>query len=479
MNNIIRKNQALPLVVRKLAGWLLIACLFFACKKESKISIPGDAKPPTIELSATPLEKTAGYYTVKLSGSVKDAYGLKTIHIQCDSFYVDQTIKIAQDSLIKEYTLDRVLKAPLSRQKDSSVIVITATNIYGGQATTEIKLSDIEKPSFKTPPGDYIVEIENDKAVLNLELVLEDNSGLGAVVLKAPDLSINDSTSIDGKEFDFKKSLELPLKKGNFPLSFFLYDASGLMTQKTVMIRVSHKVAYGGDLPLYVAPAATNGDFSRYLSGMPGKVTRTGDYAYQVGYYAQQAGTEIFLLGQKSFKGYRFGQDPLGAPGDLTSSDVHSMPILLPEKGYYLIDVDTKTEQYTIKKVTPALSEAWSLPDNPLAMAGAFFDDYPEASRPKGAVECVQEPGNPFRYVTRVKMHQLVSFTLTPKDPVNDKWLSPFWRYDRTLEGPLVQGSGGKNLSYTLPDPDQRYWIVITFDLHLQTCLVENDGPAS
>lgn len=479
MNNVIKRNHILTLTIGRWGIWLLIACLFFACKKETKVSVPGDATPPTIDLVATPLEKTTGYYTVRLSGSVKDAYGLKTIHIQCDSFYVDQTIKIAQDSLVKEYVLDRVLKAPLSRQKDSSVIFITATNVYGGEATTEIKLSDIEKPSFKTPLEDYIVEIENDKAVLNLDIALQDNSGLGAVVLKAPDLSIDDSVTISGNEFDFKKTLALPLKKGSFPLTVFVYDASGLMIQKTVMIRVSRKVPYAGDLPLYVAPAATGGDFSKYLSGMPGKVTRTGDYVYQVGYYAPEAGTEIFLLGQKSFNGYRFGQDPMGKPGDLTSSDQQSLPITLPDKGYYVIDVDTKTELYTVKKVTPDPSEAWALPDNPLAMAGAFFDDYPGASRPKGAVECMPEPGNPFRYVTKVKMHQLVSFTLTPKDPVNDKWLSPFWRYDRTLDGQLIQGSSGKNLSYTLPDPDQRYWIIITFDLHLQTCLVENAGPAN
>jgi len=75
-------------------------------------------------------------------------------------------------------------------------------------------------------------------------------------------------------------------------------------------------------------------------------------------------------------------------------------------------------------------------------------------------------------------MHKTVSFTLTPKDVADDKWLSPFWRYDMSLDGKLIKGASGKNVSYNFPNATAVYWVIITFDLHLQTCTVENDGLA-
>lgn len=458
---------------------ILLLLAVQGCKKDTKLSIPSDAQPPTIDVTAVPTQKTAGWYEVKLAGLIKDEGGLKSIHIKCDSFYLDQTIKVPLDSPVTSYTLDRTVKAPLSQQNAVNTIVITALNRYDQQTSVTLKINDIEAPSFQSPIGDYIVEIDSNKALLNINFTALDNKGLQSVVIKVPDLNISDSSVVSGESYVYKKTLDLPLKKGSFPITIILTDNSGLTTTATASVRVSRVVPYPGDLDLYIAPAATNGDFSRYISGMPGIITKKGNFLYEAKYYAAKAGTEVYLLGQKSFTGYRFGQDPLGDPGDLTSSDENSLPITLPEKGYYIIALDTKTEKFTITKETPPSSEAWSLPDNPLAMAGAFFDDYPAASRPKDAVECVPEAGNPFRYITRVKVHQLVSFTLTPKDPVNDKWLSPFWRYDRTLDGRLINGSSGKNNSYTFPNPTAAYWVIITFDLHLQTCIVENDGPAN
>lgn len=467
--------------LKVLLGCLLLLglSLTFSCKKDSAVTVPSDAKPPSADLNAVPLQKTAGYYEVKLFGKIEDQNGLKSIRLFCDSFYLDQTIKLPLDSMVTRYDLDRTVKAPLSRQNESSTVKVTITNIYDQQTVVELSVNDIEAPSFDSEIKDFIVEIKDHKAELNLNFSVRDNKRLKALVVKIPDLDIIDSTSIEGKAFNYKKKMDLPQKKGSFPVSFYLYDHSGLMTQQSAIIRISKDVPYSGDLDLLVAPRKSKGDFSRYLSGMPGKVERTGDFLYKVRYYSPGPATEIFLLGQPSFKGYLFGQDPNGEPGDLTYEDQQSKPIILPEKGYYVITVDTKTEKYRLEKDTPAASEAWSLPSNPLAMAGAYFDDYPGASRPKAAVVCVPEPGNPFRYITRVRMHKLVSFTLTPKDLQNDKWLSPFWRYDATLGGPLIQGGSGKNNSFPLSDPAQPYWIVITFDLHLQTCVVENDGPAN
>ncbi|HTN38000.1 MAG TPA: hypothetical protein VL053_13060 [Arachidicoccus sp.] len=461
----------------------IISSFLFAglegCKKDTKLTVPSGAQPPTIALTAVPTKKAAGWYEVRIAGTIKDAAGLKTIRIKCDSFHLDQTIKVSMDSAVTSFILDRTVKAPLSLQNTSSTIEVTVTNRYDLASTLELKINDIEAPSFKTAISDYIIEIENNKALLNIDFTALDNKALQSVVVQIPELNIKDSSAVSGTSYEYKKTLELPLKKGSFPLTITLWDNSGLSVTKTASVRVSRTVPYVGDLDLYIAPAQTGGDFSKYISGMPGVIKRTGDYLYEAKYYAVKAGTEVYLLGQKSFTGYRFGQDPLGDPGDLTYDDKNSLPIRLPEKGYYVISLDTKTEKYTVKKETPPPSEAWSLPDNPLAMAGSYFDEYPAANRPKGAVECVPEAGNPFRYVTRVKMHKLVSFTLTPKDPVNDKWLSPFWRYDHTLDGKLIQGGSGKNNSYSFPNPTAVYWVIITFDLHLQTCTVENDGLAN
>jgi hypothetical protein len=291
-------------------------------------------------------------------------------------------------------------------------------------------------------------------------------------------LGIHDSTSISGTTFDFSKNLSLPLRKGSFPVSVVLEDASGLKVKKDVLIRVSRSVPYAGDIELYVTPLKSQGEISKYVSGMPGIITKKGNFLYEAKFYSPEPGTEIFFLGQKTFDGYRFGQDPMGDPGALTSNEAVSQPIVLPDKGYYKINLDTKTETYTLEKYTPPASELWSLPNNPLAMAGAFFDDYPAASRPRGAVECTQDVSNPYLYKNRVRMHKTLSFTLTPKDEANDKWLSPFWRYDMTKDGMLIQGGSGKNVSYAFPNPTAVYWVVITFDLHLQTCTVEVEGLA-
>lgn len=455
----------------------LLIVFMLGCTKND-VQIPENTLAPIVQLTAKPTNKTTGWYEVKLAGQIKDTVGLKTIHIQCDAFKLNQTIKVSMDPKTTTYLLDRIIKAPLSVQNEANTIKVTVENIYGVITSVDILLSDIEAPSFQKPLTDFIVEIVGNKAELNLAFTAIDNKGLKSVVVKVPALNINDSTVVSGDNFNFSKLVALPLKKGSFPISITLEDATGLKTKQEALIRVSRVVPYSGEIDLYVTPAKSQQDLSRYISGMPGIITKKGNFLYEVKYYSPDAGHEIYFLGQKTFAGYRFGQDPLGAPGVLTSNETVSTPIVLPARGYYKITLDTKTETYKLEADTPPSTELWALPSTPLAMAGAYFDDFPGASRPKGAVECVQSSANPYLYKTRVRMHKTVSFTLTPKDVADDKWLSPFWRYDMSLDGKLIKGASGKNVSYNFPNATAVYWVIITFDLHLQTCTVENDGLA-
>lgn len=462
-----------------LIGFFKCILLVFlaSCSKEETI-IPADAQAPKVQVTAVPTNKTSGWYEVKLAGLIEDNVGIKTIRIKCDAFKLDQTIKVTIDPITTTYNLDRLIKAPLSVQNESNVVNITVENVYGLSTTVDLKITDIEAPSFKAPLTDFIVEIVNNKAQLDLSFTAVDNKGLKSVSVKVPGLAIDDFTEVSGTSYNFSKSLSLPLKKGSFPIAVTLEDATGLKTTQNALIRVSRVVPYTGEIDLYITPLKSQTEFSRYISGMPGIITKKGNFLYEAKYYSPEAGTEIYFLGQKTFAGYRFGQDPLGDPGMLTSDEKAATPIILPAKGYYKITLDTKTETYKIETDIPAASALWSLPAKPLAMAGAYFVDFPAASRPRAAVECVQDVSNPYLYKARVRMQKTLSFTLTPKDVADDKWLSPFWRYDMSLNGKLIQGATGKNVSYNFPNSTAIYWVIITFDLYLQTCTVENDGLA-
>ena len=126
----------------------------------------------------------------------------------------------------------------------------------------------------------------------------------------------------------------------------------GNITEKEYTVLVSKVVDYKN---LYLVDfegtdntLLTGGD----IWGIPMPIERTANFTYKARYYSAAPDTPIRFVSSKLNFNVCFGDDK-NAPGKLTGISEDVQPIILPEKGYYEIVMNTEEGTYAVKKYIP------------------------------------------------------------------------------------------------------------------------------
>ncbi len=199
---------------------------------------------------------------------------------------------------------------------------------------------------------------------------------------------------------------------------------------------------------LYMAdvedPAALTSD----LFGVPVVMDKTGAHTYQLIYYARSSNVKIrFLPNKTSFTPVAIGLDPTNSKKLLTDA-ASSLPITLPNKGYYKITVNTLLLTYVVEN-TSATGTAY----NQIAIAGRGFTEFPTMNYQNALPNIIlldKDPTNPFLFTKLVKLgiptgqtYATTQFILT----TNNGWTN-FWRFDNRPNPERAVFGGGTDAEF-------------------------------
>ncbi len=464
--------------------WRFALILFFlwsGCSKEDNYS-DVDGLVPTIELGTENIKTEAGRGFV-ITAKVADSDGLKSIHLLNQDIYLDKTIDLTKDSTIFEYDLNYLFTTQRSLEGDSFPVSIEVTDLGGRSTSATILVTmdgDFVSPVFTISPDDEVTVLLKAETRLNVKFTVEDDKALDRVSIAIPEIDYTREVttfSNSGKTLDFNESITLPSELASYNLSIVATDRGGLETTKSSLINVSEMP----DFPkMYLVdvddPAKLNSD----LFGVPVLIEHTGEYTYKARYYSEAAGTEIRFAPQKTdFSPICFGKDPENM--DLLTDDPNvSLPISLPERGYYQIDFNVKTGVYSFNTYVPT--------DTPVAIGS---DMYLDSSRPaEGTIPLqiglvgsgipgagnwntaeplvlTQDSENPYLFSVEMDLEAgaELGFIIQTKHSWG-WWPEPYWRWDRANDPEANISNGGENPGTWTVSRSGRY--MFKFDSHLK-----------
>lgn len=458
--------------MRKHLTWFYLVLLLivtYACQKSELDYAKEDKAAPTISLTQAELHWVQSK-DLYVKGSVSDDIGIKSINIKIDDWSLDKTITF-DDSLVKSFDLNYKFKVPANAVNKQNMIVVTVTDVSGKTAQTQMSVymdGDFTSPTFVAAPDDILTLVMSAKTQFRVSLDLADNKDLGYVVIKsdAP-LSYYDSTVISGTTASVEKLITLPSSLASYNFTYTLGDKAGNKVIRSTKLSVSEMPDFD---KMYLADVDTKEALNSDLFGVPMVIDHTGAFTYSAKYYSAAAGTKIRFIPQKTdFQPNCFGLDDSKT---MIVNDPLSNPIVLPEVGYYKIDINIKTGTFSYSKYTPTdvtpNSLTYSLDGTPtpvqIGLVGKGFADHPEQSwSPNSAILLAQSPSNKYIYTVNVELEGNVQFIIGPHHPWN-WWPDPYWRFDSKTNPEKTVPQGGDNVDLNVPT---RTAYTFIFDSHL------------
>jgi hypothetical protein len=211
---------------------------------------------------------------------------------------------------------------------------------------------------------------------------------------------------------------------------------------------------------LYMADVADDAALTADLFGVPMVMDKTGAHTYQLTYYARSSNVKVrFLPGKTSFAPVAIGSDPANNQKLITDA-AKSLPITLPNKGYYKITVNTLLLSYAVETVT-----ATGTPVNQVAIAGRGFTDYPTMNYQNTLPNIIlldKDPSNPFLFTKVVKMGIPAGQTYTTTQFIfttNNGWTN-FWRFDNAGSPERTVFNGGTDAVFPSTSTPVSYLLI-------------------
>lgn len=423
-----------------------------------------DGQAPTIALTTDLIHAEPGR-SFNITGTIKDADGIKSIRLKNEGMLLDKTINLLEiygDSLLHEYKLDYAY-TPASDWNDESnfPLEVTVEDVVGQTSTTTLTVKgdgDFSFPVFTSAPSSELtVLLQNPKLTVNA--TVSDNKKLQSIVVDIPGLNIKDSLLLDGvKEYSLSKQYEVPAREASYLMSLRVYDGMNNMTQTNSTVNVS-------ELPdfekMYLADVSDAASLTSDLYGVPMLIDHTGEYQYTAHYYNQKAGTGIRFIPQMTdFNPICFGIDE--NTGLLTSNPSEAKEIVLDEVGYYEITFNTVTGDYDVQKYTPTtakmtldgtttvdLNDGSGVQPAQICLAGSGLPDTPNwtTNQNDNAFILNQSKTNPYLLYREfdLKAGDEVSFTISQTHWWG-WWPEPFWRFDGSDNNEKNVKNGGDNM---------------------------------
>ena len=372
----------------------------------------------------------------------------------------------------------------LFRSGNSFPIKVTATDVGG--RTTDATLSvtmdgDFTAPTFVSVPDTAITVLIKSQTILKVHFTAADNKALAYVKIVIPELNISDSIpAADVKELEAMKLYTLPSSASKYSMTITAADKFSNKVVRNCMVSVSLMPDFA---KMYLTDVTDVKQLTSDLFGVPMLMEHTGAYQYRARYYSEAANTKIRFIPQKTdFSPICFGVNPDNA-NVLTDEPDYSQPIILPSKGYYVINFNTQTGVYSVNPYIPTDTPlAIGTPINlngsnavegtipfQLGLAGAGLPGVTQWSTSDPLV-LTQDSDNKFLFYAQMSLTAgtKIEFTITPKHSWG-WWLEPYWRFENgdidSKENESNTKNGGRNMTPVTVLKTGKY--MFKFDTHL------------
>lgn len=441
--------------------FLFAATLTTSCSDDDNDYKDVDGKNPVVKLTSDHIRTLTGY-EFKIAGKVSDKDGIRSIQLKCADLNLDKTIDLLSiyDEPLYEYGLNYSFTIPEKTSGESFIVKVIVTDLGGRLVENEVSITmdgDYTKPVITPSTGLLSTEINivlSEGTSRTFKFKASDkeanDKGLGRLELSIPELNILESIDIEEEgvtEQELTCTVTFPSDKtGTYPMVIRAIDWLGNVAEKEYTVLVS-KVKDYTNLYLVDFEGTTNTLLTvNDVWGIPMPIERIANFSYKARYYSSQPNTPIRFITSKTSFNICFGDDK-NNPGKLTGVSEDVQPIILPEKGYYEITLNTEESEYSIKKYTP---EDEPITENTMI----YLDD----SRPnEGQIRLElglagegftgagwdttnllmlnQDTDNPYIFTCDMEVAKRgsVKITITPRHSWG-WWPSPFWRFDGANE---------------------------------------------
>lgn len=211
---------------------------------------------------------------------------------------------------------------------------------------------------------------------------------------------------------------------------------------------------------LFLSDVKSQSELTSSLFGVPVAMDKVSSHTYQITYYARNDNTPVrFIPNPTSLTPVAIGLNAAGS-AKLTTDAAKSLPVVLAQKGYYKITVNTLLLNYSVEQAA-----AKGTPYDQVALVGRGFYDYPNMNWQNALPDIIlldKNTANPFLFTKTIKLgtppgqsYNTAQFILT----TNNGWTN-FWRFDNALTPGRAVFNGGTNTDIPITGTPQNYLFV-------------------
>lgn len=436
----------------------------------------GDA---TIELSTTEIHSEQGR-SILIEAEVSDLVGLRSLNLTNTDWFLDKTIEFIPDSTVTNYSLSYNFLVPEDASDNAAKLVISVENLGGDVTTKEVSVEmdgDFNLPTLTvSDPIDGLTLQPVEINMVHMNCSVSDDRRLGYLTVASEKLSLYDSISFAdtvAMEYTYKDSIDVGGDVDSYEFAFTVADSAGNRVQTIRTVNVSSDFE-----KLYLSDVKTEAELLSDLYGVPMLIDKVAPFTFQAKYYSSAAGTEVKFIPQKgNFTPHCYGIDP--ANNDkLINNPETALPIVLPEQGYYVIDLNLETLDYTVEKITPE-DDPYSTYMNTneedlnnyvgdLCICGVGWSDFENTTGwgwdgPSANRAMTVDPNNPYLYTREVELEGKFELIFAPYHP-SGWWMEPYWRFDSKENPEKTILKGGDNIAMEV---SEKATYVIVFDTYL------------
>lgn len=457
-----------------LSGLLLV---FLAGCKDDETDYSGtDKSDPQLVLTSTDLHWVQDK-DVFIKAKITDDLGIKSVHLSNDAWFLDKTIEVSKDTLVTSYDLNYKFRVPKEAVTDEKYVInLTVTDVAGNKVTGDLNVymdGDFTKPSYRSVPDEALTVLVSENVSFRAVFEVTDNKDLAYLIIRSDEpLNYYDSIVLSGKTARIDQKIDLlPGTIADYKFEYILADKAGnLAAQKNSIVQVK-------DMPdfdkMYLADVATKEELNTDLFGVPMLMDHVGPYQYEVSYYAAKAGTEVRFIPQKSaFEPICFAL----LDGSVVNTQ-EGQPVILPEKGYYKVNINIQTGVYRLQRLFPTVATpnetvfdaagdgSWMRPvEVGLIGHGVTNAGYVDNWSTSTPLLLTMDTDNKYIYRLDVSLKGNVQLMLSAKHEWG-WWNGPYWKSADGVDLERVIENGGSDMGVIIVDEETAYTLI--FDAYL------------
>ena len=395
---------------------MLSILMFVACEKENDI-------PPGLSVEISDIKTFPGD-EIFLKGMVSAENGIKTIKLICAGIELEKIYDLkSQSPEVFRFNHSFIVPETMSEDLDD-VLSIVVEDVDDNVTTKEVSvafLPDTTDPWFVSlPPSPASVDFDviEEKADYILNVEISDDRELAKLSVSIPEIGYEKEVALSSLSHKQTLSIQF-LATGTYSGTIKVEDKVGNYTENNITLIVLPKEdedPIDDYAQMYVVNAEEDPD--AYVFGYYKYMERTGAYTYTTKFYAAKNDTKIAFVPTQSVAEDYFGVSPYVST-KLINKNGYAVPINIPDKGYYTIEVNIEQKTYSVTAYTPQTPEYTGV----LNVTGEGFDF---ANWTMSADMTKVDPVNPYLYTVEVGVSYSAEFEVLFCF-TNASW-SPIWR---------------------------------------------------